>query len=82
MAKRKQKRILVWIRWYDASYQRGECNEDELVTKVEVESAGILVKEDADFVSLALDQYEADRVWRYIEHIPKVNIRQMRKIAV
>jgi hypothetical protein len=78
----KTKRTIVWIRWFDASYQRGECSEDELVPKVEIESAGLLVREDEESISLALDQYDADRTWRYIEHIPKVNVRKMKKLEI
>jgi len=70
------------VRWFDASYQRGECSLEELVPRVEIESAGLLVHEDSDTVSIALDQYDADRTWRYIEHIPKVNILRMRRLTV
>jgi hypothetical protein len=74
--------IIAWIRWFDASYQRGECSLDELVTDVEVESAGLLIHEDEESVSLALDSYPADSVYRYIEHIPRVNIREIRKMPI
>ena len=82
MAKKRPKRTLVWIRWYDASYQRGECSEDDLVPKVEIESAGLLIREDEEFISLALDRYENDHTWRYIEHIPKVNVRAVKKMVL
>jgi hypothetical protein len=82
MNTKKGQRTVVWVRWYDASYQRGECTLDELVPKVEIESAGILVREDDEFISLALDRYTEDSTWRYIEHIPKVNVRQVKKLSV
>ena len=66
----------------DASYQRGECTESELVRRVEIESAGLLVYEDKDSISLALDRYDVDGTWRYIEHIPKVNVRRIRRLTV
>jgi hypothetical protein len=37
---------------------------EELVPKVAIESAGLLVREDEEFISLALDQYDGDRTWR------------------
>ena len=78
----KGKRTIAWVRWFDASYQRGECTEDELVTQVELESAGLLIREDEESISIALDQYDGDGTWRYIEHIPKVNVRKIRKMTV
>jgi hypothetical protein len=73
---------LIHVWWFDASYQRGECSDEELNTKVEIESAGLLVREDKETVSLALDRYERDQVWRYIQPIPRVNILRMRKVAI
>ena len=70
----------MWVRLFDASYQRGECTEGELVPRVELESAGLLVREDEESVSLALDRYSDDGLWRYIQHIPKVNIIEIRRI--
>ena len=77
-----EKRTVAVIRWFDASYQRGECTAEELNPRVEIASAGLLVREDGETVSIALDRYDDDEVWRYIEHIPKVNIRSMRKVSV
>jgi hypothetical protein len=77
---KRPKRVVVWVRWFDASYQRGECSDDELQPTVELESAGLLVREDEDSISLALDRYEVDGTWRHIEHIPKVNVRRIRRL--
>lgn len=82
MKSRRSDRTLVWVRWFDASYQRGECADDELVKRVEMESAGLLVSEDDDVVSLALDRYSRDGLWRHIEHIPQVNIVEMKRLTV
>jgi len=79
---RIQPHDVVWVRWFDASYQRGECTVEELVPRVEIESAGLLVREDEETVSIALDYFDGDRTWRYIEHIPKVNIRDYRKLRI
>jgi hypothetical protein len=78
----KTGRTIVFVRWFDASYQRGECSHDELIARVEIESAGLLVREDEQSISLALDRYDADKTWRYIEHIPKVNVLELRKVRV
>lgn len=80
--KASKKRTVVLIRWFDASYQRGECSAEELEPRVELESAGLLVSEDEESISIALDQYEPDGIWRYIEHIPKVNVRSIRRVAI
>jgi hypothetical protein len=80
--KRLLKKTIAFIRWFDASYQRGECTEEELVPKVELESAGLLVAENEESVSIALDQCDADGTWRYIEHIPRVNILSMRRLSI
>ena len=78
----KPKRTLALIKWFDASYQRGECTKDEFVTRVELESAGILVQENADTISIALDRYAGDDTYRHIEHIPKVNVLSVRRIVL
>lgn len=82
MTETAKKKTLVYVRWFDASYQRGECTLEEMVTRVELESAGLLVQETEDSVSIALDEYLEDGTWRYIEHIPKVNILRMEKVSV
>jgi hypothetical protein len=73
---------LAYVRWADASFQRGEVSDDELVPRVEIESAGLLVREDADTVSIALDHYERDGLWRFVQHIPKVNVVRLKKVQV
>jgi len=76
-----QPQALAWVRWFDASYQRGECTDQELVPRVEMESAGLLVQEDEESISIALDRYPEDGLWRYIEHIPKVNILAIHRLS-
>lgn len=75
-------RTLVYVRWTDASYQRGECSLADMVPRVEVESAGILVAEDDETISIALDHYAAESTWRSIEHIPKVLVVKVRRFKV
>lgn len=76
----KRKRQLVFVTWFDASYQRGELTEDELVTRVEMQSGGLLVKEDKETISIALDHY--DDTWRHISHIPKVNVKKIKRFPL
>jgi hypothetical protein len=78
----KNATTIAYVEWFDASYQRGECTDDELNPRVYLQSAGLLVREDAETVSLALDRYTPDETWRYIEHIPRVNISRFRKLKV
>jgi hypothetical protein len=79
---RRTKRTLALVEWFDASYQRGECTDDELVPTVLLESAGLLIREDKESISIALDSYPVDGTWRYIEHIPKVNVRRLRRVTL
>lgn len=76
----KKRFVIAVVTWFDASYQRGECSIDELVPRVILESAGFLIREDADSVSIGMDYYPEDETWRHIENIPRVNIIKIRKI--
>ena len=74
---------LIYIEWFDSSLQNGEVHRKELSPRTVLHSAGILVSEDGDHVSFAADQYEedADR-FRYVSHIPKVNIVRTQRFEV
>jgi hypothetical protein len=77
-----RKPTIVYVRWFDASYQRGECTLDELTPRVEMESAGLLVQETKHAITLALDHYRDDETYRYILHIPKVNVLKVKRIKL
>jgi hypothetical protein len=62
---------VVIIHWIDAAFQSAEVTLEELQTKVELISAGLLVCEDDDTISIALDRYDFDDTWRRVEHIPR-----------
>ena len=80
MAKKKREtRRLVFVRWLDASFQESECTDDELHPGVIVESAGILAREDKESISLALDSYPQQGIWRRVQHIPKPFILELRR---
>lgn len=72
--------VAVYVKWFDASYQRGECDESDLIDHVVLHSFGILIRESDTSYSIAMDQYDADRTWRYIEHIPKVNVLSIQRV--
>jgi len=77
---------VCWIKWQDASYERGEARPDEVEPGVYLQTCGQLVREDDEFVSLALDHFEGsatyDATYRHICHIPKVNIIRERRFEV
>lgn len=75
--KPKPRRTLVYIEWLDASYQRGECELSDLTPLVVLQSAGLLVREDKQTISIALDYYPNSELWRSIEHIPKINVKRI-----
>lgn len=74
--------MLAYVRWRDSSYQRGECTREELERGVELESAGLLIEEDEDGISIALDRYAGDAAYRHIESIPKACIIEVKKVKV
>ena len=37
------------------------------------------MREDEESISIALDRYPLDGTWRYIEHIPKVNVLSIQR---
>jgi hypothetical protein len=71
MAQKRPPRRLVVVRWLDASFQASECIDHELNPGIIVESASILAREDDDSISLALDSYPQQGLWRQVQHIPK-----------
>jgi hypothetical protein len=81
MAQKHPSRRLVFVRWLDASFQTSEGTHDEWNPGIIVQSAGILARDDDDSISLALDWYPQQKLWRRIQHIPKPYIFELRKIA-
>ena len=70
----------VYIKWVDASYQRGPVTRDELEPKCELETAGIVVQETKDIISIAQDWDDRYKQWRYVQHIPKKMICKKRRL--
>jgi len=75
-------RTIIYIKWHDASYQRGECSIDDLKSEVILESAGLLIQETDTEYCLSLDFYPRQMTWRHIEHIPKVMVLEVVKFPL
>jgi hypothetical protein len=69
---------VIYIRWLDASFQASDLTADEMNVHCEIENVGFLVREADGYVSMAMGHYRPGEQWRYIQHIPKVNILEMR----
>lgn len=74
-----QKLEVVIIRWFDSFFVKGDIKADEVDPAIELTACGMLVKEDDDRVTIALDLDPASSEFRYVLTIPKVNIRAMKK---
>lgn len=70
----KPRKVIVII-WRDAAAEpTGILFEDEFKGLMEQHTAGWYVSEDKEKVSLALDWCPSENTYRYVIHIPKVNI--------
>ena len=67
--------VLVYVRWIDSAiYEGGTFQPSDLNGPVMMESAGLLVSDDYDSVTLALDRNPASGDLRCLLCIPKINI--------
>jgi hypothetical protein len=73
---------LVYLEWFDASYQEGFLVEEDFTPQCILSSAGLFVREDDDTVTLAADFDPRCKEWRHISHIPKVNITRREILTV
>jgi len=83
--KKKNKKFIVdmvYIVWDDASYEDGNCNLDDLSGLVECWILGWLVKETADVMTIALEYQPDTESWRHVCHIPKSQIKKMKKAPI
>jgi hypothetical protein len=72
---------LAYIRWFDSAIYHGPVDVDELNGFSEMESAGFLIEDTPDHVTLALDR-NANGTLRLVLCIPRANIRTLRKVKV
>lgn len=71
---------LVLVRWFDSALYRGEaCAPDDISGFCENESAGLLVREDEQSITLALDRCIDTADVRCVLCIPKANVRTVRR---
>jgi hypothetical protein len=71
---------LVHVRWFDSSITQGETiDADDAQGVLENESAGVLVREDAESITIALDRCLGTGGLRCTICIPKVNVRRIRR---
>jgi hypothetical protein len=71
---------LVHVRWFDSSITQGETQTVEDAAGIlENESAGVLIQEDKNSITLALDRCIGTGGLRCTLCIPKVNVRRIRR---
>lgn len=67
--------IIVMVEWVDASYESGPVTRSDLDGLCRMKTAGWLVAEDEERVSIAADHIpEGDGRFRNVTHIPKTGI--------
>lgn len=73
---------LAAVKWIDACMQGDADNSMDVPNGVMMLSAGVLVRETADFISVANDWYPEQGNYRFIATIPKVNVVSIRKFKM
>jgi hypothetical protein len=72
---------LALVIWYDACYAGSSPRTlDNLGGLVEMHSAGVLVAEDSEKLTLATDWAPEAGEYRHVHHIPRVNIAELRVV--
>lgn len=71
---------VAYVRWFDSAIYTGEaCQADELTGYSEMESAGVLLDEDEEKITLAVDRSLETRNVRLVICIPKANVREIQR---
>lgn len=71
---------VAFIKWFDATCMgHDSLTADDLGDLSTMHSAGLYVGETKKRITLALDVNE-DKSYRYVTHIPKVNIIEIRMV--
>lgn len=80
---RKSKTTIAYIRWFDATQGHGGTfTAEEAHGLHEMESSGLLVKEDKQCITIALDRCLDTSGLRMTLCIPKINVRSVKKFQV
>lgn len=74
--------VVVVVEWIDASYQRGELTVPEMTPLMRLRTAGWLVREDKESISIALDRCDSEHSYRDVTHIPKSGVVSIQRIKV
>lgn len=83
MPAKKRTVEVVLVRWFDSAIYKGDpCQPEELSGYLENESAGLLVAENDDWITLALDRCLDTGDVRLTLCIPRTNIRAIRRWKV
>jgi hypothetical protein len=80
----KSTTTVAYIRWFDSAIYKGEaCQPDDLdLPAAENESAGVVVKEDEEAITIALDRCLDTKDVRLVLCVPKTNVRSIRHFSV
>jgi len=71
---------IAYVRWFDSAIYKGDpCQPDQLTGTTENESAGILVSEDDNTITIALDRCLDTKDVRLVLCVPKANILSIRR---
>lgn len=74
--------ILAYVRWFDSSIVEGGVHAlEDAANVLENESAGILLKEDEQSITVALDRCLKTEGLRCTLCIPRVNILSVRRFT-
>ena len=65
---------IIYIKWFDASYNPEHQSEDEMNDEFIIESIGWYVKETKRCITISTEYINKYGTWRHNYHIPKVNI--------
>jgi hypothetical protein len=80
---RPSRTTVAYVRWFDSAIYTGEaCQPDELDGYSEMESAGVLLHEDDDKITLSVDRSLETKNVRLVICIPKANVRAIQRFAV
>ncbi len=70
---------VIYVRWEDACWDPDRwIGADDIDPKFELESVGILVRDDGKYVSFATDR--RGNTYRNVHHIPREYIKEMREV--
>lgn len=74
---------IAYVRWFDSAIYTGEaCQADDLTGYSEMESAGVLLQEDDDKITLSVDRSLETQNVRLVICIPKANVREIQRFRV